>query len=378
MLLIVLIVVLLIVDTLDGIHNILRLFEYKNCLNLSGFDLASVSVADVDGKELRIDSPMRGVTKLYYSTLCIFYKYLGLELAPVNVDASFSNWRGQASENPVYLTTNFKKMDQSKKNIAMPSSSHWLLPNWISMIWRLLPMTWDLITSPHHLKISLEVARLYLHALSLSKTKALSQQAGTIEQWMDNHYFSKEFQHLYLAPFVASLGTCTKEHVLAYPAKIILDMVSKWGDDALQVVGGVRKVTEKLLEPISEVVFNFEVVGVWKDADSDQILLMDQHGYARLFDKVVFAGSAHTCRKLLTAEPPFEISALEPQKEVISILERFTFVPVRVVVHSDSSLLPLDKSKWRGFNLAVDEAKNTMATIWVNYLQNVNTSTGIF
>lgn len=217
----------------------------------------------------------------------------------------------------------------------------------------------------------LEMIRLYLEALHLAATKQLAFVEGTIEQWLDTRHFSEDFQTRYLVPFLSGMGTCSKTQIFDYPASVILHMVSRWGDDTYQVVGGVRNVCSKLLEPVSEVVFNCEISGVWKDAATGKVVVQDSTGYKRLFDKIVFAGAAHTARRIIMATPPKDLAAVKPDKRFLSALSKFSFLPVRVVVHTDSSIMPRDKKHWRGINLAIDEKRDAMATLWINYMQNI-------
>ena len=224
---------------------------------------------------------------------------------------------------------------------------------------------------------SFEMMRLYLHSVNLATTKQLAFVEGSFKQWLDIHHFSEDFQTLYLVPFLSGMGTCSKNQIFEYPASVILHMISKWGDETQQVEGGTRNVCAKLLEPVSEIVFNCEIAGVWKDVGTGKVVIIDSNGYKRHFDKVVFAGAAATARKIISANPPSDLAVIDPDQRVLSALSKFSFLPVRVIVHTDSSILPRNKKDWRGINFAIDKNRDAMATLWVNYMQNIS-GQGIF
>ncbi len=315
-----------------------------------GMDIASVSVSDGSGNEVRIDSPLRGISRHYYPTVFQLYAYLGVNTRAAVSSISISNWEGSHNPRNSLNTFAFDKIT-SFSLISIVKTLYWFL---------LLKL---------QEKIALfEICRIVAHAILLSQTKKMAYVEGTMGDWLERHHFSKSFTEFYLAPYLCSMGTCTVKQLLAYPAKVLLHLLSHPSDRLRIAEGGVRTVCSRLLENVSEVVFDFEVVGVWRDLTTGKIVIVNAGGYRREFDKVVFAGQAILAKKLLTAAPPSNIIAAKPDVRTIMGLAHFLFYPVRTVVHTDETLMPSEKSQWRSGNFLIDSKKETMATLWINEL----------
>jgi predicted NAD/FAD-binding protein len=62
-----------------------------------GMDIASVTVQDQNNNPIRLDAPMRGISKGYYPTLYTLYDYLKIEKTKSYNELAWSNWTGNSS-----------------------------------------------------------------------------------------------------------------------------------------------------------------------------------------------------------------------------------------------------------------------------------------
>ncbi|KAJ3306170.1 hypothetical protein HDV03_000404 [Kappamyces sp. JEL0829] len=344
---------------LSSKYNVTLLERNKNV----GMDIASVSVSDTHGNEIRIDSPMRGITKSYYPTVFALYQHLGIKVVQAALFTSYGRWFGNGPGSMNASETIFSTNDVKSRFTLIGLCS----------------LAWSFLWIPFTAKLALfEFVRLLLHASHLSHTKTLAYVEGTMGQWLEKHHFSLHFQEKFLAPFFCAMATCTQKQILSYPAKVLLHLVLTYMDESCRVEDGVRTVCSKLLAPVCEVVYDCEIVGAWNDEDTGKILVMDQTGYKRYFDQVVFAGQALLAKKALTAPPPADVVASRPDARTVAALGKFAFIPVRVVIHTDDSLMPSQKDHWRGANLVIDEKNETMATLWINYLHKLSSVKNYF
>jgi uncharacterized protein len=313
----------------------------------AGVDIASV-VTD-DG--IVIDSPMRGIQKEYYPSLFELVQFLGLETFVTNVDTNYYSWDGCGEENASFLGT----------TAFMHRLSFLKLPG----------LLYDWIKSSTFLKTSsLELARLYITALALKSSGKIALIDQTFGKYLDFNHYSASFKYKFLAPFLCGIATCSVEDVMEYPAAILLDVIATYGSDIYQIKGGISSLVDKLIDPVSNRLFSTTIVGCWKDK-SGMIVTQDSKGIKRTFDKIVFATPGSVITKILSAPPPHGLQSLNHLSDPLT---KFKFIPVRVVVHSDPSILPISKKTWKSINFGLDSCGEIMSTQWINSLQNVKSS----
>jgi predicted NAD/FAD-binding protein len=93
------------------------------------------------------------------------------------------------------------------------------------------------------------------------------------------------------------------------------------------------------------------------------IIVVDQFGLEREFDYVIFATQGLVAQKILK----------NGNQKLYDCLGKFEYKPVRVVIHSDDSVMPRDKVDWRGLNITFD-GKESMASMWINFIYDLPTS----
>jgi predicted NAD/FAD-binding protein len=317
-------------------HFLSKSTKYKTTVLESekkvGMDVASVTVKDHDNNQVRLDAPMRGISKNYYPTLFQLYNYLNIETIKSKNELCWSNWHTKQT------IFNFFRL------------SNWVLPN---------------IKSRHDLIFIFEFIRITLYSVYLKLSKKLPLMNCTIEEYLKKHHFNDRFINEFFIPFMVAIGTCTHREMLNYPAKVILHLVASTDYIYYHAKGGVQNVCSKLL--VEDVVYNCTVVGAWQTTKGIWIL-RDQNGVMREFDYIIFACQATIAKAILEATPPPPISNFikKPNQKLLNTLSEFHHKKVKVFIHMDDNLMPRDPKSWKGLHVCTD-GNETMGTIWMNY-----------
>ncbi|KAJ2997782.1 hypothetical protein HDV02_005151 [Globomyces sp. JEL0801] len=323
------------------------IFEFAD---KTGMDVASVSVKDINNDEVRIDVPMRSINEAYYPSLFKLFKYVGMETTVGKYEVAEYHWDGPASQ-----------QNQNKSYFSF--HRHFFFG--FEFPWALVTFagTSMLLT----LQFLFEFLRILLHTFYLTQTKSFNSIKGTFGDFVKEHHFSDEFVKLVLLPALATMATSTHQALLDYPARIILHVIAPFGSTFAQAKGGMRLLCQKLLSNVKEVHYNQEIIGAWT-LKNDQVVIQTKDLKLHTFDKIVFAVQGSIAKKILARKPPTELqdSVKPPLSPLMDCLNTFKYESVPVVVHTEKSLMPFDKTQWRGINCTTD-GKESMATIWVNY-----------
>jgi predicted NAD/FAD-binding protein len=294
---------------------------------VAGMDAHSLDL-EHEGSMHRVDVPLRVLYEGYYPTLIAQYHQLGVQLERTNYAGSFSRLDG-----PAYFRY-----------------ANWLLAG------RSIPLP----TTPfgaQALRINADMVRFYQRArAALAELRDSEEPLGS---WLDAARFSPEFCEGFLIPTFAAVCTCSTAAVRAYPARVILDYLTRgltFGG-VRRVVLGTREVVNRLTEPVAEVRCGIKVQGIAPAPDGVRVRW---DGGEKVFDHVVVATQANQAASMLDA-------GFRREKEA---LERFGYESSSVVVHTDARLAPRDRRHWAPVNLITSrDHDKPMATIWMNKVQ---------
>ncbi|MFM2139941.1 MAG: hypothetical protein RLZZ25_206 [Gemmatimonadota bacterium] len=292
-----------------------------------GMDAHSLDLPH-DGRTARIDVPLRVIYEGYYPTLIGLYHALGVQLERTNYAGSFS---------------------------VLEGATYFRYANWI-VGGRSVPLP-ALPVGARALRISRDLLRFYRMApTALADLGASEEPLGS---WLDRAGLGPDFTDGFLLPTFAAVCTCSTTAVRAYPARIILDYLTRgltFGG-VRRVVLGTREVVRRLTETVHEVRCGVAVRRIAPTADG--VHLAWEGGEAR-YDHVVLATQANQAARLLDAGFAREREALE----------RFGYESSEVVVHTDPRLAPRDRRRWAPVNMVIDPLLDRpMATIWMNRVQ---------
>lgn len=296
-------------------------------LPVAGMDAHSIDLLH-DGTTFRIDVPLRVLYEGYYPTLLALYAELEVETERTNYAGSFSRLGGDV----YYRYANWVVGDRS---IPLPA----------------LPL------GREAMRINADLLRFYRQAPDA--LEALGESDQTLGEWLDRSGLGDEFTDGFLLPTFATVCTCTTASVRDYPARLILEYLTRgltFGG-VRRVVMGTREVVGKLTAPLAEVRCGVQVRSISPAADGVRIRW---DGGEQRFDHVVVATQANQAVQLL--DP-----AWRSERESLG---RFAYEPSEVVVHTDTRLAPPERSHWAPVNLVLSDAHDKpMATIWMNRVQ---------
>lgn len=275
------------------------------------------------GAGARVDVPLRVFHPAYYPTLTALYAAVGVETEPVDYSASFSDLDGAT-----YFR--YRNVRIAGRTLSVPRAG---------------------------LRLAASAARYFAGA---RRDLARGRLAGrTIAEYLAERGLER-FGERVLVPALCGIATCSFARARAYPAALVVDYLTRgglfWG--ARRAGRGSDDVVARLLAGGARVQVDRRVAAV--EPDDAGVAVRDEAGGVDRFDHVVLATPATEARRAVAAACPAEAE----------VLGRFTYVPSRVVVHRDETLLPARRRDWAPVNFTVSaRSEAPMATIWLNRVQ---------
>ena len=293
---------------------------------VAGMDAHSLDL-EHDGRTWRIDVPLRVIYEGYYPTLIALYHRLGVQLERTNYAGAFSRLGGGV----YYRYANWLV---GGKSVPFP------VPPLGGAAFR----------------INRDLLRFYRLAPRALADLGDDEPLGS---WLARSGLGEEFAEGFLIPTFAAVCTCSNAAVRAYPARVILDYLTRgltFGG-VRRVVHGTKEVVARLTEPLAAVRCGVQVRAIRPDVDGVSV---EWDGSAHRFDHVVVATQANQAAAMLDPSYRREREALE----------RFAYESSEVAVHTDARLAPPDRRHWAPVNLIQSpEHDKPMATIWLNRVQ---------
>ena len=294
---------------------------------VAGMDAHSLDLQH-DGGTWRIDVPLRVIYEGYYPTLIKLYGELGVALERTNYAGSFSRLGG-----PVFYR--YANLLVGGRSIPLPA----------------FPI------GRAALRINQDLLRFYRMAPEALRT--LGESEESLGSWLDRARLGADFTEGFLVPTFATVCTCTTAAVRTYPARVILEYLTRgltFGG-VRRVVLGTREVVRRLTEPLAEVRCGVQVRSIRPASDG---VLVGWNGGEQRFDHVVVATQANQAAPMLG-------DGFRRERET---LERFDYESSAVVIHTDARLAPADRRHWAPVNVVLSaEHDKPMATIWMNRVQ---------
>ncbi len=307
-----------------------------------GMDTHSVEV-DCGQGGVHLNAPMRVFFEGYYPTLTQLYREIDVAFEAIEYSGSFC----RHGENAYFHYKNYSFRSTVLPFLTGRSAFH-----------------------PRALKLGIELVRFLRRAKNYRQFSADETDALTIQQYLEQYGFSKDFAESFLYPAFAGICTCSYDNIKTYPASIILaylDSGLTWSR-VNRLSAGTHEVTGRLAAAAWKVRCSTHLKAVSRSADS--VSLTDEQGHTEEYDHVVIATQANQALKLLA----------DARTEERSALARFQYETSRTVVHTDRSLAPSNEKDWAPVNfLMSDTHDRPMASIWMNQIYSrLGTDTNYF
>ena len=252
-----------------------------------------------NGKQSRIDIPLRIFCDGYYPNLLALYELLGIEIESTNHCAAFA-------DEQQHLFFQYTKLAFQDHCIALPKG-HSLLSR----------SAWQ---------IGFSSKRFFKQAKQDLEHEDLS--SITVKQYLDRYDYHPDFIHGLLLPTLATICTCDYNSILNYPADLILSYLScgvmKQG--VVRAAKGVDDIVPRLLKGCN-VVSNAKISAI--QTYNKQLKLQLGTGETHGFEHIVIATQAQQAALILDKFPTQQ-----------ALLQQVPYEQSSMAVHTDNNILP--------------------------------------
>lgn len=312
----------------SGIGGLSAAWLLKDSFNVTVFEQHSkpgMGIYSVDyvsnGRQTRIDIPLRIFCDGYYPNLLALYHKLGIEIESTNHSAAFADEQHQ-------LFFQYAKLAYQDYSIALPKGRSLFSLN----AWR----------------IGLSSRRFFKSAKRDLVTQDLSQI--TLQTYLDRYNYHPDFIHGLLLPTLSTICTCDYASILNYPADLILGYLScgVMQQGVVRATQGVDDIVPRLLADC-EVIASAKITRIQK-AGTDSLLTL-QDGSTHRFQHIVIATQAQQAAALLEDLPLQQ-----------SLLQQVPYERSSMAVHTDTNILPKHKLPLSPVSYLVDRQQQRPCT----------------
>jgi uncharacterized protein len=302
-----------------------------------GFTASSVELHG-----LRVDVPLRVFYPGYYPRLTALYAELGVVTEAVSYASTFS-----APGQEAYFRW---------RNVGLGGRS------------------WPLVAPQDLLgRGGGRARRIAFGALALQKALREAAPAGRLQGLSIGRFVAEagiapECLQGLLWPALATIATCTVADAQAMPAEWV---AGYWGaglarQSVRRAVHGADDVAQRLVQPLARVVLD---AGVEQVAERDGAVWLGRRAHdSEGFDHVVLATHAHQALALWPGAPAAEAA----------LLARLPTHTLRVLMHTDTRLMPQQRRHWSPVHAWVDPAAaQPESTIWLNAVHPALARSGV-
>lgn len=199
-----------------------------------------------------------------------------------------------------------------------------------------------------------------------AEVEAVATLTQSLGDFLRAHRFSDAFRDWYFLPMMGCIWSCPTEQMLQFPVATMIRFCHNHG--LLQVSnrpqwwtvqGGARQYVDKIVSRISDKRLNTPVRRIERDASG---VTVHTDGAAERFDKVILATHSDQALRLLHQPSPQDVSALGAIR----------YQSNRAVLHTDTSVLPSQRSAWAAWNYErASSAQAESARVCLHYLINL-------
>ena len=222
------------------------------------------------------------------------------------------------------------------------------------------------IASPKFLRMVRDILKFNAKGLEASQDETL-----TIGQLLDNLKLSDYFRDHYLLPFSGAIWSTPKEKILDFPAYAMMRffdnhaLLGATGQHQWYTVdGGSRKYVTRLDADMRkrgvEMRLGAPIDAVRRTADGADV--KTHAADWEHFDEVIFATHSDDTLRMLSDATPTETA----------VLGAVRYQPNKVILHSDTSIMPKRRQVWSSWVYSEDAARTDTEinlTYWMNSLQ---------
>ncbi|BAV09440.1 Predicted NAD/FAD-binding protein [Filimonas lacunae] len=225
------------------------------------------------------------------------------------------------------------------------------------------------------IKMLWQITRFNKEAIGILDNPAYEQYS--LKDFIEERGYGKDMLWKYLVPMSSAVWSTPMELMLDFPAHTLIRFFKNHGFLGLHTQhqwytlhNGSQAYRKLLIEPFRHrIQLNNAVINVKRM--QGKALVQTANGLTSTFDKVIFACHADQALRLLDNPTPREQY----------LLSRFQYQYNKATVHTDESIMPLNRRVWSSWNYRVEErdGKQVPTTIyWMNRLQQVSDTRNYF
>jgi predicted NAD/FAD-binding protein len=171
-----------------------------------------------------------------------------------------------------------------------------------------------------------------------------SARPPSLGEYLDAQHYSASFRDWYLLPMAAAIWSAPKREILGFPLPAFLRFCHNHG--LLQMLdrpqwrtvrGGGREYVARIAAQLADVRLSTPVRSVRRSRDGVEI---ETYGHKERFDEVVLACHSDQALALLA----------DATRGETRLLSSVRYQPNRVVLHTDTALLPRSRRAWAAWN----------------------------
>lgn len=294
----------------------------------------TIEVSD-SGRTIPVDTGFIVFNEHNYPNLCSLFQGLGVESRLSDMSFSVRCQRTGME----YNGSNLDKIFCQRRNLLRPGF-------------------WKMLT---------DILKFHAQA-----PKALAHQIDdhvTVNEFADSNQYSRQFIEYYLVPLGASLWSCPAERFRQFPMRFVLEFLNnhcmlqvgerpQWRT----VVGGSYQYVKVLTKPFQDRI-HLDTPVTQVQRHNGRVSVTLKNGSEQSYDEVIMATHADQSLNLVA----------DMDDEEKSILEHFPYQDNEAVLHTDTSVLPVQNKAWASWNYLIpaQSRKHVAVTYNMNILQGI-------
>jgi uncharacterized protein len=220
------------------------------------------------------------------------------------------------------------------------------------------------LVNPRFLGMLWDMLRFNRICTRIAKSGTEAQLAQPLQDFLKQHRLGDAFSHWYLLPMLGCIWSCPTDQMLQFPVATMIRFCHNHGliqitnrPQWFTVAGGARHYVDKILAQIADKRLMCPVQLIERDSEGVRIITQ---GRVERFDKVVIATHAPQALAMLrdaTANEQQVLGAMRTQDN-------------HVVLHTDASVLPSQRSTWAAWNYVRGSSAQESSQVCLHYLIN--------
>ena len=229
--------------------------------------------------------------------------------------------------------------------------------------------------NPKFIKMFFEIISFYKNCEKLNSNSL--DKSLTLGEYLKQIKISDYFINYHIIPMVSAIWSMPPYEASQMPLSFFLSFFKNHGLFKLKdrpqwytVTNRSKTYVDKILSKINgEYYMNYGINKITRDNNSVKVYYGSENEFF-VYDKVVLATHADDTLDILN-------DATDLEKDILS---NFNYKSNTAIIHSDQSVMPLNKKAWCSWNSALNpkDHKQSSVTYWLNQLQNLKIDKDIF